>query len=271
MPDFPDMSEETRQVDCGGCGTSTLSPTGLCLICDKQADERDAWTDAHCQVCQWTTQGAPCPRCAEEIVLEVGIDPGADGAYAWEVTLGGCLLSPIVDHHGVRSIGADERVVKGGKTKAGKAKVRRLASAECLALELSGIVTAVRGQLQGRPLRLVAHLEVPPAAPGQSSSTTASQHRSLGRIEGVLVALGFEVHLTRPPVWRAALGMVKVGDTLGTDDARAKQKLAKDASLALAKALRPDLEDRIGEDDNRAEAVLVMIAGRKLRLEREGL
>lgn len=267
MPDFQDISEETWPGACG-CGLPA-SDSGFCAVCDKILRDRDRWADTHCLVCGWTTQGAPCPRCADVAVLEVGVDPGADGAYAFDCDItfddGPGRMSNVC------SIGADERVVKGAKTKAGKAKVRRLASAECLALELSALIQAARVLLAGRPLRLISHLEIPPAAPGQSSTTTASQHRSLGRIEGVLVALGFEVHLTRPPVWRAALGMAKVGDTLGTADARAKQGLAKAASLALAKTLRPDLEDRIGENDNRAEAVLVMIAGRKLRLEREGL
>ena len=260
MPDFAGC------YPGAGCSAAMRDET-WCEHHAKRLDLIDAEAAKVCLVCGAETQGEACRRCADVAVLEVGVDPGADGAYAFDCDI--TFDDGLGRMSNVCSIGADERVVKGAKTKAGKAKVRRLASAECLALELTALIQAVRVLLAGRPLRLISHLEIPPAAPGQSSSTTASQHRSLGRIEGVLVALGFEVHLTRPPVWRAALGMAKVGDTLGTADARAKQGLAKAASLALAKALRPDLEDRIGENDNRAEAVLVMIAGRKLRLERE--
>lgn len=263
-------------LDCQACRFVRAGEIPGHEFCREHARELDAIDDLAARTCPECGSVAdydgdpdyPCLRCRADadVVLEVGIDPGTDGAYAWDCEFT-CADGPLRMSE-VRSIGADERTASG-KTKGGKAKVRRLASAECLALELTALLRLLRKLLGGRRLRLVAHLEIPPAAPGQSSSTTASQHRSLGRIEGVLVALGFEVHLTRPPVWRAALGMKKVGDTLGTDDARAKQKLAKEASIVLAASLRPDLGDRIGNDDNRAEAVLVLLAGRKMRLERE--
>ena len=90
----------------------------------------------------------------------------------------------------------------------------------------------------------------------------------------MLVALGFEVNLLTTQRWHAALDIESAKPSGSEreglkDDARRRE--GKLGCVVRAKQERPDLSDRIGEDDNRAEAVLVMIAGRKLRLEREGL
>jgi hypothetical protein len=276
-------------------GLQDLTASGFCQHCDHEADRHDAAADGRCWHCGRLPApgaGLPCPGCRSlfDPVLEVGVDPGAAGAYAWDLIaavtseggasrlcldprvavsiITGLLHVDGVPTSGVRDLGVEERVTTTGKT-------RRLASADCLADELRTLVAWARAQveehlgLEGHRLRLVAHVELPPAAPGQGSAATASQHRSLGRIEGVLTALGFEVRLHRPQAWRARVGLGRSGSSLAGEAKHANQRAAKLASVAEAKRVRPDLAGKIGESGDRAEAVLVLLAGRLWRQERQ--
>lgn len=217
--------------------------------------------DERCAACAYDfdTYRPPTLRTTYPATLRVAVDTGSSGAYAFEVRTGTAQILAALD---VRSLGVDERTTGAGK-------VRKLASADVLADELAALIRVWRDD--GADLDLLAWVEVPAPMPGQGSSTTGSQFRSLGRIEGVLVGLGFRVEAIAPQRWRKALGLTSGGSTSTSNPDRSKvQKATKAASIDLAVSLYPDLADRIGDDDNRAEALLILTAACRGLLGRGG-
>lgn len=71
----------------------------------------------------------------------------------------------------------------------------------------------------------------------------ASLTRCMGLFEGIGLALGYEVGLVRPQVWKAALGLTR----------------DKQMSIELARELWPELRKRVKRknDDGLAEAALI--------------
>jgi crossover junction endodeoxyribonuclease RuvC len=101
----------------------------------------------------------------------------------------------------------------------------------------------------------VAYLENVSAMPMQGVSSSFNFGRTFGEIHGVLVALGFTVHLVTPQAWKFAVGL---RSTPGADT-----KARKTASRELAQRLFPNRADQFArvKDDGRAEAALIAYYG----------
>jgi hypothetical protein len=236
------IDDHTRAIL--SAGVEAVGKDERCSACAREFDEDSA---------------RPTLRTTYPATLRVAVDTGASGAYAFEVRTGSAQVLAALD---VRSLGVDERTTLAGKT-------RKLASADVLADELGALIRVWRDD--GADLDLLAWVEVPAPMPGQGSSTTGSQFRSLGRIEGVLVGLGFRVETLPPQRWRRALDLKSGGTTAASNpEAGAIKKATKAASVILACGLCPELAAQIGDDDNRAEAVLILTAACRGLLGRGG-
>lgn len=191
---------------------------------------------------------AICDACDDETERRIllTVDTGASGAFAWD------------DGSGprVRSLTREIRYLAGTKND-GTHKRRSYASHAAL---IDDVRCHVLGRLQGlRSVRLFALIEVTPPLPEQSAQATASQARSVGRIEAALAALGFEVYEETSRAWRKFFGL-RGGAThrAATDQARVK-RANKEASRAKARELFSGQVSALDlKNTDRCEALLML-------------
>jgi crossover junction endodeoxyribonuclease RuvC len=156
----------------------------------------------------------------------IGIDPGLSGAMA------------VYDWRALQGVTDLPIVMMGKKTR----------------LDVAAFATCMADQ-HGSDSETAAYLENVSAMPRQGVSSSFNFGRTFGEIHGVLVALGFTVHLVTPKAWKFAVGL---RSTPGADT-----KARKTASRELARQLFPNRADQFArvKDDGRAEAALIAYYG----------
>lgn len=138
----------------------------------------------------------PCERCRWPEMILLSVDTGASGAFAWD------------DGRGprVRSLPKETRYLKT-KNKSGQHKRRTYACHRSLERDIRRYVFGQEESERTSPaahgVTLIALIEVSPPLPEQSAQATASQARTVGRIEATLAALGFTVYEATSREWRA--------------------------------------------------------------------
>lgn len=170
------------------------------------------------------------------MVIYIGIDPGVSGAIAFETDFS-C---------GVLDIPTRREEVKGKKNKSGNPRTRNVYDLISIAAILQQILPDSPGW------DVWAYCENTNAHPDQAVTAIWAQAQGIMLWPAMLAGMRTICTLVHPQRWKKELGLLK------TD---------KEASLVLARELYPDLRDRLKfkKDHNRAEALLIMEFGKRVR------
>lgn len=158
--------------------------------------------------------------------LILGVDPGLTGALA------------LYDFHAKKLKAViDTPTLKVKKT---NGKETRIVDITCLSDFIKSFAALICG----------AVIEEVGAAPGQGVSSTFKFGMVTGIVHGVVAAHHIPIHLSKPPVWKAIMG-------LNQD---------KKLSCRIAAKTFPELEHSFkrGMDDGRAEAALLAKFGERI-------
>ena len=106
----------------------------------------------------------------------------------------------------------------------------------------------------------ICAVELVSAMPGQGVTSTFTFGRSLGLVEGLLIAHRIPMQLVRPSEWKKEFGL-----NIGKDKSKADKKAA---DIAMVHMLYPDLslkrtERSRKDDDNFADSVLLATYARR--------
>jgi crossover junction endodeoxyribonuclease RuvC len=171
--------------------------------------------------------------------IHVGVDPGKGGAIAFHV--GGRWLV-----HDCPLVETSTKTRTNKKTGKKIVTVKKESSPILMATLFRDVL-----EKEGRSNpKFVVHVEKVSAMPGQGVTSMFSFGRNFGQWEGVIAALGCEVHYVTPQRWKKTM--------------LAGQPKGKEAARMRALQLFPYLVDALKrkKDDGRAEALLIGEYGR---------
>ncbi len=101
----------------------------------------------------------------------------------------------------------------------------------------------------------IAYVERAQASTRMGVSSSFAYGEAFGMVVGALAQLHIEIRFVSPSAWKREMGLVKPGSReLGRDEER-----EKGSALELARALYPQLADKLSrqKDDGRADALLI--------------
>lgn len=174
-------------------------------------------------------------------VVYMGIDPGKSGALAMR-SLDGLW-------RGVDCPLVETKTVKRKNKKTGK--ITTTVKKESSPVLMAGLIRDVMAAAVHKDARFVLYIEKVSAMPGQGVTSMFSFGRNFGQWEGVIAALGCEVHYVTPQRWKKVM----------LADAPKGKESARMKALQLFPYLADELKFK--KNEGRAEALLIGEYGRR--------